>query len=245
MIEISYETKQKLTPIKQRKAGDWTDTMITEAVEVLQGINPTLQLLEIVHSDFRPEIIIKAAFSGKFTVFQAPIPRVVDCILNDLPLATLSAQGAERAEAIKLEREQLEIAQKAQDKQEKLNRKHAENEAAVKAVNTVIDRFIKVAASNKDDMGMLYHVKRCFGITASLTTTKGGVVIVTNPRLEALTAKVSGQYLEIGKEACFVPQALSLKFKAGAGWKCKSKEQAETIANIWNSRYAEMFEASK
>lgn len=174
-----------------------------------------------------------------------PIPRVVDCIVKDLPLATLAAQEAERAEANRLERLKREIEQKEKEKKEKQNKKNAKNEMVIKTINTIIDRFAMVATSRNDELGLLYHVNRCFGLTTSHTTSKGGVLIITNPRLEALTAKANGQYLEIGKEACFIPQALFLKFKAGAGWKCKSKEQAETIANTWNSRYAELFNASK
>lgn len=244
MHAITYEMKPKINDIKSRKCSDWTDELIREAIEFLQSLNPSLQLLEIIPDNYRPEAVIKATFQGKSSVFQASLPRICDCIINEMPIAALSARDSEQAELNKLARVKWEAQQKEIEKQAKENKKNAENEEVVKTVNTVIDRYIKVVESGKEEMGLLYHVNRCKGLATKHTTSNGGVMTVTNPRLDALTAKANGQYVEIGKEACFMPQAIFLKFKSGCGWKCKSKAQAEIIVVTWNARLEEMMSAS-
>ena len=231
---ISYEIDYKIKAIRQTKVEEWTDEKIASAIEILNLVNPTIELLDVIKGGFRPEIVIRGTFAGKTTVFRAAIPRVCDCVVNDVPFHVLTAKESERAEELRLTNMKYEAQRKITEKKAADDKKKAEIESIIKAVNMVIDHFVRSALSGTEVLGMQYHVTRCRNLPEVSNSW--------NPisRSEAMTPKTNGQFLEIGRECCFLPKALNLNFKSGAGWRCKSKAQAEAIAKAWNARLDEV-----
>ncbi len=234
-------TFQEIHNIKQRKASDWTDELINDAINTMQLINPSIQLIEIIRTTNSVgtagvEIAIKAEFNGNSTMFQCAIRRAFDCIEANIPLTEL----------VKRENELFAKAQDERNRLATLNAIKEEKAAArlivntEKTINILADEFAKAYKQSRYSFSkfdfkvneeLMYHAKRIldanyrYGITGE----------------SALTVKADGEYIIINRFGCFVPQAFKFKFVASLSkWKCKNEKQAECIEKAWNARIHEI-----
>jgi hypothetical protein len=228
-----------LKDIKKIKNTGWTKKKIADAVDAIKHCNPTVQLIEVINGS-PPEIVIRGTFAGKSTVFQTTIPFIADCVIKDLPFDELRVQISERFAQLNFERVKFIAAQKENDKKVAEEKRRLLIEEDIKTVNKIIDRFIWTAKSGIDEYCLEYHVKRCRNLPQKTDKLINDVVSVEYPFFAAMAARTSGPFLEIGREYFFIPKALGLIFKCGAGWRCRNIAQAEAILSTWEARRAEV-----
>lgn len=236
---MDEQTICKLKEIKRTKDSTWSKKKITDAINTIKIGNPTVQVIELTNGT-PPEIVIRGSFSGKCTVFQSTIPRIIDCIIKDMPLDSLRVHESERFAQLNFERVKFIADKKEKDKREIEEKRKKSLEEDIKTVNRVIDRFIETAKSGINNYCLQYHVDRCRNLPQKADTLIDGVVTVEYPFFAAMAAKTSGPFLEIGREYFFIPKALELKYKCGAGWRCRNIAQAEAILSTWEARRAEV-----
>lgn len=231
---------KRINSIKQTGAGSWTEDMIKTAVAYLITINPSLVLLQIVNNAGRLECVVSGEFNNCQTVFQAPMPRLTDCVVNDQSLVNIVRDETERAtrndemrilqQTRALELKLLEAEQKVLDVKAKAS---AKIDKACEEVDVVVTRLIKVMADisdnvNAPDYGLKYHLGRLvsYSVGANACSIRGNT--------QNMIATAEGPFLNIARECCFLPQSLDLNFKP-AGWKCSSKIMAARVADQWNN----------
>lgn len=242
MIVKENIDNRKINDIKNAGAGSWTEDSVRREVAYLATINPTLELMQVVDSFGRLECVVSGEFVGGKTVFQAPMPRLADCVISDKSLVqivrdeTQRASSNEEAKIRQQEREQelkhLAQLQKVADAKAKALDKIT---STCDTVDLVVSRLISTMDNIRNgveapDFGMTFHIHR---LTRYSSDRKGIFNICGDTNKMKATA--AGQYIDIPRECCFMPQALELKFKAGAGWKCSSKAMAEKVVEKWNS----------
>lgn len=212
-----------INDIRNKPSTYWNPETVQDAINALKSVNTTLVEREIISGlGGRLEVLVSISLGGKPCTFQASPGKLAELVNANVTPEQWAVMNEERAAKARLEVMEMEKRREEQKAAKRKANAQKEIDEAIGVIKGMAERFIKTAeCPEEENSNMAFHVNRCL-------------------QLKNWQAKTNGQWLDIAKELCWMPQSLGLRWKAGQGWRCKSKAMAEAIEKLWNDELSEV-----